>query len=60
MQIFTAVTSGFDSSAVVTAVQTAVTETLGMMTSLLPIALTVFAATWGVKKAIRFFKGAAN
>lgn len=49
-----------DAVAVTTAVQTAVTDTLAMMSSLLPIALTVFAATWGVKKAIRFFKGAAN
>jgi hypothetical protein len=46
--------------AVKTSVQTAVSDTIGMMMGLLPIALTVFAATWGVKKAISFFKGAAN
>lgn len=45
---------------VATSVQTAVNDTLAMMADLLPIALTVFAATWGVRKAIRFFKGAAN
>jgi hypothetical protein len=43
-----------------TSVQTAVTSTIGYMSALLPIALTVFAVVWGVKKAIRFFKGAAN
>lgn len=47
-------------STVTTAVQTAVTSTIGMFAALLPIALTVFAATWGVRKAIKFFKGAAN
>lgn len=47
-------------TAVKSAVQTAVTDTLAMMMDLLPIALTVFAAVWGVKKAIRFFKSASN
>lgn len=47
-------------SQVVAAVQTAVNDTIAMMMDLLPIALTVFAAVWGVKKAIRFFKGASN
>ncbi|WP_323480924.1 hypothetical protein [Acinetobacter baumannii] len=51
---------GIDSAAVVTAVTAAVTNTITLMSSLLPIALTVFAATWGVRKAMRFFKGAAN
>lgn len=54
------VATGIDSSVVTGAVQTAVTDTISMMSSLLPIALTVFAATWGVRKAIKFFKGAAN
>lgn len=49
-----------DVTVVTSSVQTAVTDTIAMMSALLPIALTVFAATWGVKKAIRFFKGAAN
>lgn len=49
-----------DATAVTSAVQTVVTQTLGMISGLLPIALTVFGATWGVKKAIRFFKGASN
>jgi hypothetical protein len=53
-------TTGIDTSAVITAVQTAVTDTIGLMTSLLPIALSIFAATWGIRKAMRFFKGAAN
>lgn len=52
--------TGIDSSAVVTAVTTAVNNTVGLMTDLLPIALTIFAATWGIKKAMRFFKGASN
>lgn len=60
MKTVLGVATGIDSSAVTGAVQDAVTNTIGMMTSLLPIALTVFAATWGVKKAIRFFKGTAN
>lgn len=47
-------------TAVKTAVQTAVTDTMSMFTELLPIALGVFAATWGVRKAIRFFKSASN
>lgn len=51
---------GIDSAVITSAVSTAVNNTLQMMSSLLPIALSVFAATWGVRKAIRFFKGAAN
>jgi len=43
-------------AAVKTAVQSAVTDTIGMFGELLPIALTVFAATWGVKKAMTFFR----
>jgi hypothetical protein len=52
--------TGIDPAVVTSSVQSAVTDTIGMMSSLLPIALTIFAATWGVRKAIRFFKGAAN
>lgn len=51
---------GIDSSAVVSAVTTAVGDTIGLMTSLLPIALTVFAAMWGIRKAMKFFKSTAN
>jgi putative effector of murein hydrolase len=47
-------------STLTTSVQTAVTDTISYMSALLPIGLTVFAVTWGVKKAIRFFKGASN
>jgi hypothetical protein len=43
-----------------TSVQSAVTDTISYMSALLPIGLTVFAVVWGVKKAIRFFKGASN
>lgn len=43
-----------------TAVQKTVNETINMFAELLPIALTVFAFTWGVRKAMRFFKTAAN
>lgn len=41
---------------VTTAMQTAVTDTLTMFAALLPVALTVFAAIWGTKKGISFFK----
>jgi hypothetical protein len=53
-----AVPSALETS-VTTGVQTAVTETLNMVLALLPIALTILAATWGTKKAVRFFKGMA-
>lgn len=43
-----------------TAIQTTVNDTIAMFGELLPIALTVFAFTWGVRKAMRFFKTAAN
>lgn len=49
-----------DSSQIVAAVTTAVNDTISLMTALLPIALTVFAAIWGVRKALKFFKGATN
>lgn len=52
---------GIDWAQTVTeAVQTAVSDTLEMFAAVLPIALTVFAVSWGVKRAIRFFKGATN
>lgn len=51
---------GLDTATVTTAVSGAVTDTIALMSGLLPYALTVFAAIWGVKKAMRFFKGAAN
>ncbi len=54
------VITGINSMVITSAVSTAVNNTIKMMSSLLPIALSVFAATWGVRKAIRFFKGAAN
>lgn len=43
-----------------TAVQSAVTDTLEMFAAVLPIGLTVFAALWGIRKAIRFFKSTTN
>lgn len=43
-----------------TAVQSAVADTLEMFAAVLPIGLTVFAALWGIKKAIRFFKATTN
>lgn len=49
-----------DPSIVTGAVTSAVTNTIQMFAALLPIALTVFAATWGIRKAIRFFKATAN
>lgn len=41
-------------------VQAAVNDVLDMFAAVLPIALTVFAVSWGVRKAIRFFKGATH
>lgn len=59
-QAFAAVGDPVDIGATVTAsVQTAVTSTITMFMALLPIALTVFAATWGVRRAMKFFKGAS-
>lgn len=52
--------TGLDPTTVVDGVQTAVSQTFTMIAGLLPIALTVFAALWGVKKAIGFFKKASN
>lgn len=52
--------SGINSEAVVAGVTTAVNDTLGLITDLLPLALTVFAAMWGIKKGIQFFKKASN
>lgn len=43
-----------------TAFQSTVNDTISMFGELLPIALTVFAFTWGVRKAMRFFKTSAN
>lgn len=48
------------STTVSTAVQTAVTDTLEMFAAVLPIGLTVFAALWGIRKAIKFFKSTTN
>ncbi|MCP1187564.1 hypothetical protein [Paenibacillus sp. 1781tsa1] len=50
----------FDGAAVVTAVTTAVTDTLQLMMDLLPLGLTIFAAGWGIKRAMKFFKGTTN
>lgn len=49
-----------DTASVVSAVSGAVGDTLDLMVDLLPYALAVFAAIWGVRKAIRFFKATAN
>lgn len=53
-------TPTLDTSAVIAGVSNAVTETLSMITDLIPLAMTIFAALWGIKKAIGFFKKAAN
>ena len=55
-----AASDGIDPSVVTSAVSTAVQNTITMMAGLLPLALTVFAATWGIRKAIRFFKASSN
>lgn len=46
--------------AVVSGVGQAVSDTVGLVTSLLPLAMTVFATIWGIRRAIRFFKSASN
>lgn len=45
---------------VTTAVQSAVNDTISLFMAILPIALSVFAVTWGVRRAMRFFKSSAN
>lgn len=52
--------TGLDPAAVLAAVGTAVSDTISLMSSLLPYALTIFAAAWGIRKAMKFFKSAAN
>lgn len=51
---------GIDPSVVTGAVSDAVKNVLAMFSGLLPLALAVFAATWGIRKAIRFFKASSN
>jgi hypothetical protein len=45
---------------VTTALNTAATDVKDTVVAVLPYALGVMALTWGVRKAIRFFKSAAN
>lgn len=52
--------TGLDPTVVTTAVSSAVNDTISLMGSLLPYALTIFAATWGIRKAMGFFKKSAN
>lgn len=52
--------SGLDSAAIVSGFTTAANDTIGLITDLLPIALTVFVAMWGIRKAQQFFKRTAN
>lgn len=47
-------------SAVVSGVGQAVTDTIDLITSVLPLAMTVFAVMWGIRKALRFFRSAAS
>jgi hypothetical protein len=42
------------------ALNTAASDVKDTIVAVLPYALGVMALTWGVRKAIRFFKGAAN
>lgn len=37
-----------------------ITDTITIFAGLLPLALTVFAAVWGVRKAMSFFRTAAK
>lgn len=48
---------GLDATIFIEAFGTAVTNTITLFAGLLPLGLTVFAATWGVRKAMQFFKG---
>jgi MFS-type transporter involved in bile tolerance (Atg22 family) len=43
-----------------TAITSAAGDVTGFMTTVLPIALGVFALQWGVRKGIKFFKSSAN
>lgn len=49
-----------NSAEIVSGVSQAVNETVGLITDLLPLALTIFATMWGVRKALQFFKRTAN
>lgn len=53
-------TNPFDASVITSSFQTAVTDTLTLFAGLLPIALTIFAAVWGTRKAMQFFKTSTN
>lgn len=47
---------GIDASTIITAFSTAAGDVLVLMAGLLPVALGIFATSWGVRKAMRFFK----
>lgn len=49
-----------DPTIVTNAVTGAVNDTIVMFGSILPIALTIFAAVWGVRKAMQFFRTTAK
>lgn len=49
--------TGLSSLDLVGAFTTATADVMQLFAQLLPIALGIFAATWGVRKAMKFFKG---
>ena len=51
---------GLDAATITSSFTTAVGNTLELFAALLPIALTVFAAVWGIRKAMQFFKASTN
>lgn len=51
---------GIDASVIISAFTTASADVLVLMAGLLPVALGIFATSWGVKKAMKFFKATTN
>lgn len=47
---------GIDAATIIASFTTASADVLALMAGLLPVALGIFATTWGVRKAMRFFK----
>lgn len=53
----TGTNTGLAALDLVGAFTTATGDVMQLFAQLLPLALGIFAATWGVRKAMRFFKG---
>lgn len=56
----TVTTPGIETADVVSGFSSAAGDVLAMISGLLPVALGVFAAIWGIRKAMSFFKQTAK